>query len=68
MEGQDEDMDLSENNVVVVVKHGDGVLVEIGKGSRPQRGVIRGRTESTEPYVRAVSNLSRLNTGCFFLF
>lgn len=34
-------MDLLDNYVVVVVKHGDGVSVEIGKGSRPEATLIQ---------------------------
>lgn len=35
------DMDLSNDNAIVVVKHGDGVSVEIGKGSRPEATLIQ---------------------------
>lgn len=37
---------LDDNVVVVVVKHGDGVLVEIGKGSRPEAALIQASRSS----------------------
>ena len=39
-------MDLLDDNVVVVVKHGDGVSVEIGKGSQPEAALIQASRSS----------------------
>ena len=39
-------MDLLDDYVVVVVKHGDGVSVEIGKGSQPKAALIQASRSS----------------------